>query len=176
MELKELTDKTLEILNIESVYNMSERLFKCVTENEESTYKKFCELIDNDLSIDWMQKIFQYYHADRKDKMQYYTPKSLADFMGLLAGESKTVIDMCAGSGALTIQKWNQNPNLEFELYEFDDNVLPFLMFNMALRNINCTILHADILKMEIYRTFKIKKGEKFGICKEVKNEYFANI
>lgn len=168
MELKELTEKTLEILEIESTFNMSERLLKCVTNNEERIYEQFCKLVDNDLSIDWLQKIYQYYQADRKEKMQDYTPKSLADFMGLLAGESKNVIDMCAGSGALTIQKWNRNPDLEFTLYEFDEKVIPFLLFNMAVRNISCIVFQADVLQMEIFKQYKITKGERYGRLQEV--------
>lgn len=169
MELKELTDKTLDILKVKSTSDMSERLLKCVINNDELIYEQFCNLIDNDLSTDWLQKIFQYYQADRKDKMQDYTPKSLADFMGELAGdESIKVIDMCAGSGALTIQKWNRNHDLEFTLYEFDSNVIPFLLFNMAIRNITCTVCHADVLQMEVYKTYRIKKGERFGVCEEI--------
>ena len=122
-----------------------------------------------------VQKIFQYYQADRKEKMQDYTPKSLADFMGLLAGDSDTVIDMCAGSGALTIQKWNRNQELKFALNEFDVKVIPFLLFNMAIRNISCVVLHADVLQMEIYKEYRITKGEKYGVFKEVDSEYHTN-
>ena len=175
MELKELTEKTLEILEIESISNMSERLLKCVKNNEERIYEQFCELVDNDLSIDWLQKIYQYYQADRREKMQDYTPKSLADFMGLLAGESTKVIDMCAGSGALTIQKWNRNHDLDFTLYEFDEKVIPFLLFNMAVRNISCIVFQADVLQMEIYKQYKITKGERYRILKEVYSEHYTN-
>lgn len=175
MELKELTDKTLELLEINNTDEMSSRLFEVVKNNSNQIYEQFIELVSNDLSIDWLQKIFQYYQADRKDKMQDYTPKSLADFMGLLAGESENIIDMCAGSGALTIQKWNRNHNLKFILYEFDEKVIPFLLFNMAIRNISCTVCHSDVLQMEVFKTYKIIKGESFGIFKEVENEHFTN-
>ena len=65
-----------------------------------------------------MQKIFQYYLADRKVKMQDYTPVSLAKFVGKLVRTENehTVYDLCAGSGALTIQKWNLNNELKFFL------------------------------------------------------------
>ena len=171
MELKELTEKTLKLLEIESTDEMSKRLFDVVRNNDIHVYEHFCELIENDLSVDWLQKIYQYYQADRKEKMQDYTPKTLADFMGLLAGESEIVIDMCAGSGALTIQKWNRNHDLDFVCYEFDENVIPFLLFNMVLRNIKCKIYHSDVLQNEIFHTYKISPGDKFGIFKEVENE-----
>lgn len=168
MELKELTEKTLSLLEIENTDEMSKKLFEIVSTNNFQICEQFANLVENDLSVDWLQKIFQYYKADRKEKMQDYTPKSLADFMGLLAGESENVIDMCAGSGALTIQKWNRNHDLKFTLYEFDKNVIPFLLFNMMLRNISCTVYHADVLQMDIFKQYQITKGEKYGVFKEV--------
>lgn len=170
MELKELTEKTLELLEIKNTDEMSKRLFDVVRNNDVQIYEKFDKLIDNDLSVDWLQMIFQYYHADRKEKMQDYTSKTLADFMGRLAGNSETIIDMCAGSGALTIQKWRRNPDLKFLLYEFDENVVPFLLFNMAVRNISCTVYHADVLQQEVSHTYTVSKGERYGIFKEVEN------
>lgn len=142
MELKELVEKTLDLLEIENT---------------------------DEMSVDWMQMIFQYYHADRKEKMQDYTPKSLARFVSRLAGESDVIIDMCAGSGALTIQKWSMTPEQKFELYEFDENVIPFLLFNMAVRNIECTVYHADVLQDEVFHTYTVSKGDKYGEVKEVK-------
>lgn len=175
MELKQLTEKSLELLEIENTDEMSKRLFEVVSNNNIQIYEQFVKLVENDLSVDWLQKIFQYYQADRKEKMQDYTPKSLADFMGLLAGESDIVIDMCAGSGALTIQKWNRNHDLKYALYEFDEKVIPFLLFNMAVRNISCVVFHADVLQMDIFKEYRIIKGEKYGIFKEVDSEYNAN-
>ncbi len=171
MELKELCNKTVELFGISDIADLGNALMKCVKENDIQKYAAF-QIIVKDLSVDWLQMIFQYYYADRKDKMQDYTPKTLADFMGKLAGNTDVVIDMCAGSGALTIQKWNRNSNLEFWLYEFDKNVIPFLLFNMTIRNIACTVYHADVLQMEIFHTYNIAKGDKFGVCKEVTNEH----
>lgn len=116
MELKQLTENVLNYLEVENINEMSKKIFDSVIKNDYDFYDNFLRLfkimsedlvqVSEVLSEDFMQKIFQYYLADRKEKMQDYTPKSLADFMGLLAGDSDTVIDMCAGSGALTIQKW----------------------------------------------------------------------
>lgn len=175
MELKQLCERTLEIFEIDDIKCLQQRLFDCVRRNDVGTYAAFHSLV-SDLSVDWMQMIFQYYYADRKEKMQDYTPKALADFMGKLAGESEIIVDMCAGSGALTIQKWNRNHDLKFRLYEYDERVIPFLLFNMALRNIDCTVFHSDVLQDEIYRTYRIKKGEKYGIFEEVGDGSIANI
>lgn len=174
MELKELCNRTIKLFEISDITELGKSLMNCVKNNDIQKYSDFKNLVE-DLSVDWLQMIFQYYQADRKEKMQDYTPKSLADLMGLLVGNSETVIDMCAGSGALTIQKWNRNHDLKFILYELDENVIPFLLFNMALRNIECIIGQADVLQKEIYHTYKIEKGEKYGIFKEVENEFIVD-
>lgn len=174
MELKELTDRTCEIFGCSTAQELGNRLMLCVSYNNTEKIKAFHDLVE-DLKVDWLQKIFQYYQADRKEKMQDYTPKSLADFIGRLAGDSDTVIDMCAGSGALTIQKWNQNNNTRFVLYEFDENVIPFLLFNMMLRNIECTVYHADVLQNEIFHTYKVSRGDRYGVFKEVQNGNITN-
>lgn len=167
MELKELTNKILEIFEVKSEDALAEKIFDAVKNN---TTKKFCEFRDlvGDLSTDWLQMIYQYYLADRKEKMQDYTPKSLGIFMAKLAGPSDKITDLCAGSGALTIQKWNENHEQSFELYELDEKVIPFLLFNMVVRNIECIVYHSDVLKQEIYHTYRISKGNEFGKFTEV--------
>ena len=177
MELKQLTERITNYLEVENVNEMSKKIFDSILKNDTTFYENFLGLLDVSsedlvkvgevLSEDFMQKMFQYYLADRKEKMQDYTPLSLAKFVGMLAGEEKNVIDMCAGSGALTIQKWNLDHDKKFLLYEFDENVIPILIFNMSIRNIECIVCHADALKMEVFKSWKVEKGEKFGIIKE---------
>ena len=170
MELKKLTEKTMEVFEISNINEMPDKLFDICIKNDFKYHGLFEELVQ-DLSIDWLQKIFQYYEADRKEKMQDFTPLSLARFIGKLAGESDIIIDMCAGSGALTIQRWNLDKDKEFILYEYDEKVIPLLLFNMAIRNIKCVVYHSDVLQQEIYHTYQISTGDKYGIVKEKNNE-----
>lgn len=165
MELKELTEKTLELFKVKTTDELSNSIMQAVEGNNLQMYEQFLSMVE-DLSIDWLQMIFQYYEADRKEKMQDYTPASLARFAGKLNGDADVVIDMCAGSGSLTIQKWNLNNNTKFILYEFDEKVMPFLLFNMAIRNIECIVHRSDVLQQEIFNTWHITKGEKFGTIK----------
>ena len=167
MELSEICRKTLENFKVDSVKDLSEVLFTVCKENDIEKIKGFADIVQ-DLSIDWLQKIFQYYEADRKDKKQDFTPKSLAELVGLLVGDDTEIVDMCAGSGALTIQKWNQNKNSTFKRFELDEKVIPYLAFNMILRNIECEIYHADVLSNEIFHVYKIEKSESFGRLKEL--------
>lgn len=162
MELKELTDRALELFGVDNPDNLGSALMESVSNTDK--LKAFCDLVGGDLSIDWLQMIYQYYLADRKEKKQDYTPKSLARFMGMLAGDDETIVDMCAGSGALIIQKWNQNHDTKFKAIEIDDNVIPFLLFNMVLRNIRCRVFQMNALTGEdAARVWDIVKGEEFG-------------
>jgi type I restriction enzyme M protein len=161
IELKELTEKTLEIFDCQSVEDLSTALMESL--EDENKLQAFSEMVGNDLTKDWLQMIFQYYQADRKEKKQDYTPKCLAQFLSRLIGESAESIDMCAGSGALTIQRWIENPDTVFYCYEIDKKVIPYLLFNLIIRNISATVNQCDILQDEIYNVWKITKGEKYG-------------
>lgn len=171
MELKELTSKVIELLNIESPEQIPDSLMGIVLNGKTEYFDRFYNLVE-DLSIDWLQKIFQYYLADRKVKMQDYTPVSLARFVGkLLQTENeRSVYDLCAGSGALTIQKWNLNNELKFVCYEYDKTVIPILLFNLAVRNIDAVVVNGDALQDEVFATYLVKKGDKYSSVKKAEN------
>lgn len=176
MELLHLKEKVLSLFKIKEVEELPGAIETILfSESKNEIFEKYLELVENDLTKDHLQKIYQYYLADREGKNQDFTPLSLARFAGMLSGDADTVVDMCAGSGALTIQKWILNKNKEFLLYELDENAIPFLIFNMAIRNIKCIIHQADVLQMEIYKTYQIDKGDKYGIIKETGNGAHTN-
>lgn len=162
MELKELTDRTFELFEVNSPDDLGSALLKNI--NNTDKLKAFRELVDGDLNTDWLQMIYQYYLADRNEKKQDYTPKQLAKFMGVLSGSSEATIDMCAGSGALIIQRWSQMPEAAFTAIEIDDKVIPFLLFNMVIRNIRCGVFQMNALSGdEPIHVWRITKGEQFG-------------
>ena len=171
MELRELTSKVIELLNIESPEQIPDSLMEIVLNGKVEYFDRFCNLVE-DLSIDWLQKIFQYYLADRKVKMQDYTPVSLARFVGKLVQteNERIVYDLCAGSGALTIQKWNLNNKLKFVCYEYDKTVIPILLFNLAVRNIDAVVVNGDALQDEVFTTYLVKKGDKYSSVKKTEN------
>jgi type I restriction-modification system DNA methylase subunit len=159
MELKQLCEKTLEIFEIDDISELSDRLLETVINHDVEKFQAFSETVE-DLSVDWLQKIFQYYEADRTEKKQDYTPKSIAKLVSeLTKTDGKTVYDICAGSGALTIQKWVQNPDKIFICEELDKKVIPFLLFNMVVRNMNGYVINRNVLTMETFKVYKVEKG-----------------
>lgn len=167
MELKRLVEEVKLIFGVKDITELRDILLDIVLDNKIECYQKFKELVE-DLSVDWLQKIYQYYEADRKEKKQDYTPTSLAKFVSKLSASNEdTVLDMCAGSGALTIQKWNENKNLKFICEEFDDNVIPFLLFNLSIRNIEAIVIQKDVLEDKEYKRYKVIKSEEFATVEE---------
>lgn len=121
-----------------------------------------------DLTTDWLQAIYQYWLADRDGKKQDYTPRSISHLVARLATLSDgTIQDVCAGSGALTIAVWSIDPSREFECIEFDENVIPFLLFNLAIRNIKATVLQKDVLKDDVYAKYVVIPTEEIGRVKK---------
>ena len=163
MELKELSESLVKLFGVDEVCDLANALREAALNQDTKIMEEFVYLVGGDLSVDWVQKVFQYYDADREKKKQDYTPKSLADLTGRLIGECETVIDLCAGSGALTIQRWNQDKDCKFECVEYDDKAISYLLFNLAIRNIEAVVKRMDVLSDDTFEVFEITKGERFG-------------
>ena len=161
MELKELTDKTLQLFHVTDVADLGKALMEHL--DDKDSMCEYKALVDGDLTKDWLQMIYQYYMADREKKKQDFTPACLGKLMSKLAGSAETIVDMCAGSGALTIQRWAENPAQKFELYEIDENVIPYLLYNLALRNIEADVWQGDVLTGDFTARYKVMKGEEYG-------------
>ena len=71
MELGALCKKTLSIFECENVKELGGELYDAVMNGEIAKLTAFCNTV-GDLSVDWLQKIFQYYEADRQEKKQEY--------------------------------------------------------------------------------------------------------
>lgn len=157
MELKELTEKFKAIFGELEDFNL-----ELLTE---SNCSKYLELINNDLETDYLQKIWQFFMADRENKKQDFTPKSLGKLISELTKSTaeEWVYDMCSGSGALTIQKWCTNKNLKFVCEELDEDLIPFLIFNLKIRNIEGYVINGNVLTGERKTVYKLTKGEKFS-------------
>lgn len=165
MELKELTAKICDLFGCVSIETLPDKImFSLFSQNPIMYFDKYKELCP-DLTVDWLQRVYQFYHADREKKKQDYTPVSLAKLVAFLSytpGE-KVVYDCCAGSGALAIQKWCTNQDLRFVCEELDVNVLPVLLFNLCIRNIDATVVNKDILTGDIVNSYKVIRGSKYG-------------
>lgn len=165
MELSELTEKTLKIFGLESVGDLGDALMQSVLNNQEDKFQAFVDLVNGELNKDWLQMIYQYHLADRKELKQDYTPASISLLLAKYAKRNaiKEIVDVCAGSGALTIQQWVENKDITVKCQEIDSNVIPFLLFNLVIRNITGVVEHKDVLANVVFSEYLIKRGEKFA-------------
>ena len=167
MELKALTTEFRKLIGSDDICTAIRDILFSERKNE--VLDQYVKLINEDLETDELQKIFQYYHADRKEKKQDFTPKSIGR---LCASITKTdgdvVYDLCAGSGSLTIQKWVQNRHKTFICEELDQNVIPILLFNMSVRNMTGYVINRNALTLDYIKCYGVKSGERFSDIKEV--------
>ena len=170
MELKEVANTIFSLLGVDSHMEFTNALKNKIYSKEFKTFcDKYIELFP-DLSIDWMQRIYQFYCSERKEKKQDYTPVSLSRLVAALTAtqEEKSVYDCCAGSGSLTIQKWCLNKNLHYVCEELDDNVIPVLLFNLCIRNIEATVTQKNVLTGETFKSYQTIKGDKYASVQEM--------
>ena len=169
MELYEFYKKFTELVGTSDLQEIPKALEKHIETNNESFFKSL-KTVHDDLTTDHLQPIFQYYMADRKEKMQDYTPSCLGKLVAKLnhLENAKSCYDMCAGSGSLTIQAWNLNPECTFICEELDPRVIPFLLCNLIIRNIQGLVIHGDILSKERFKAWRLCKGHEFSTVLEI--------
>ena len=166
VELLEFKNKILNLCNVSEIKDIGGVLMKSVLEQNTEFFNEYNKIIDN--SKDWLQALWQYYEADREEKKQDYTPKSLCKLVSALAGECITVYDCCGGSGALTIEML-KNGNIESVfIEELDERVIPFLLFNLCLNNASGYVVNGDVLTCEQFKCYELTKGEKYSTCRVI--------
>lgn len=117
-----------------------------------------------DKSVDLFRDFFQEEQADRKSLKQDYTPDEISELVSRLAPLGNNLLDVCAGTGTLTISYLARHKADFVRCEEFSSRVIPFLLLNLALRNQEGEVVHKDVLTGEIFGIYEIKKGEEFGI------------
>lgn len=164
-----------KLLGVKESYQASYELEKIIfdrTQREEMFGRFLAER--SDLSFDWFTEYFQEEQADRKEKKQDFTPDSVVQIASRLLGDTDSNADICAGTGGLTIKRWNENKNARFYCEEFSDRAIPFLLFNLSIRNMNATVWHGDSLSRECFGIYELTAGERFSSIKKVEESQFT--
>lgn len=117
-----------------------------------------------DKTIDLFRDFFQEEQADRKSLKQDYTPDEISELVSRLAPSGNNLLDVCAGTGTLTISYLARHKADFVRCEEFSSRVIPFLLLNLALRNQESEVVHKDVLTGEIFGIYEIKKREECGV------------
>ena len=126
-----------------------------------------------DKTIDLFRDFFQEEQADRKSLKQDYTPDGISELVSRLAPAGNSLLDVCAGTGALTVSYLARHKANFVRCEEFSSRVIPFLLLNLALRNQESEVVHKDVLTGEIFEIYQVEKGEEYGAIR--KKEQMAN-
>lgn len=156
----------MSLCKVSDIKDIGEALLNVVLNHNVDFFNKYKSMIDD--NKDWLQALWQYYEADRAEKKQDYTPKSLCKLVSALAGDCKTVYDCCGGSGALTIEMLKSHKIDNVYVEELDEKVIPFLLFNLCFHNANGFVVNGDVLSLEQFKCFELIKGENYSTCKIV--------
>lgn len=163
-------DENINSNEIESLFGVTESFMLpdklmglMFSEEINIIFEKYSDM-QGDLSYDGFTDYFQEEHSSRKAMMQDFTPKELTELVGSIAGaDVMTCLDVCAGTGGLTIAMHSIAPKCEFFCEELSQRALPILLFNLAVRNISAYVSNKNVLSGEVIGCYRVIRGERFG-------------
>lgn len=157
-------EKINELIDVEESFHASYKLTEIlkVKKERELLFRKFLE-IETDFSFDWFTEYFQAEHSDRKGKKQDFTPDGIVRVASGVLSQTISNADICAGTGGLTIKRYSENKDASFYCEEFSDRAMPFLLFNLAIRNVDAIVCHGDSLTREFKAIYKLSKSSEFS-------------
>lgn len=117
-----------------------------------------------------LDKLYQEEHSDRKNLKQDFTPRELAELISELddVEESAEILDVCAGIGNLTVQITKKKQNSNITAVELSKRAIPFLLLNLAMQNVNATVINGNFLTGENYKIYKLEKTKAYSDITEV--------
>lgn len=154
------------LFGITESFELPDRLMSLLFTDE------ICEIMEKyveaeqDLSSDGFTEYFQEEHSNRTAMMQDFTPKEVGELVARIGAEGdniNSVLDVCAGTGGLTIAAHNLLPSATFYCEELSKRAVPLLLFNLAVRNISAYVSNKDVLTGKTFEAYRIAKGERFG-------------
>ena len=176
------TEQINRILNVNDSYKQPAKLLELMLDETKrvETFHQFLE-IETNMSYEWFQGSYELEHADRKGGKQDFTPRSVGKLLSQLVNKNtQNYYEVACGNGGIMIQSWheqrmnagigNYNPTaFWYQVEELSDRSLPFLIFNMAIRGMNGTILHGDSITREFKDVYFIRNmSEQYGPFSEV--------
>ena len=159
-----------ELFGIKESFELPQKLLETLFDNE--LKNKLCDdflKYDIDLTHDILRDYFQEEHSNRNDLKQDYTPDCLCNLLFQLAPQANNILDVCAGTGAISINFLNSRNKInEYQLEELSARSIPVLLFNLIIRNANAIVYHKNVLTKEINHIYKLTKSEKYSNIEEI--------
>lgn len=156
-------------MGISEAWELPEVLLSVMLDDarREPILSQFADAMD-DLTHDNLTDYFQDEHGDRDALKQDFTPMALCDLVADMAGDAESYLDVCAGTGGLTISLWARHPDAMFRCEEFSARTVPALLLNLAIRNARAEVIRRDVLTGETFACYALDPGERFSHVSEV--------
>lgn len=158
---KTTTEAINELFGISESFELPETLLKTLLVEEEKN--RLCDefmKLDFGCRNDCLRDYFQENNANRSNLKQDYTPDCLCQLISELVPSTDKVIDICAGTGAITI---GIGRNIQYQCEELSSASIPVLLLNLALRNVNAVVLQKDVLLNEVKAIYKLSQSNKYS-------------
>lgn len=158
--MSEIREKIHELFGVKEPHELPAAMMAVV--NDSTKLSAICakyKYIFPDTAHDYLRDYFQENQADRSNLMQDYTPQSICQIVAEITGKRQLIADLCAGTGSLTLEAWRRNPDSEFICYELSSAAVPFLCFNLAVRNVSAWVVHGDLLTDEVQAVYRVHDG-----------------
>lgn len=151
-------------LHINEAFEMPVKLMECL-KDKEARESLFLRVLanDSDLSKDTLSVSFQEQLGNRSELMQDFTPDAICRIIAGLTGSTSSIADICAGSGGLVIRTLNTNCDSNYLVEEKSKAAISVLLFNLAIRNVNATVIQCDVLTRKEEAVYKLTKGKNFS-------------
>lgn len=171
-----------KIFGVDDSYKAPEKIMEIIynKKEREELFKKMLEVNNYDVSFDWFHEYFQNEHADRKNKKQDFTPKTVAKLLTSLVSEAEKeegfFYECCVGTGGIMITYWdnfrrkyspfNYEPCFQYaHVEELSDRAIPFLLINMMVRGMNGVVVHCDVLTRKCKNAYFICNTKNDHMC-----------
>lgn len=164
------TEAINKLFGIKESFELPGVLLKKLLDKEEKD--KLCSefmQFEFDTRNDCLRDYFQINNANRSNLKQDYTPDCLCKLVAELLPPCERIIDVCSGTGALSIA----SNKAEFhECEEISNASIPVLLFNLCVRGMNATVAKKDVIKNEVETVYKLIRNGKYSDV-EIMSEYF---
>lgn len=156
-------------LNISEAWKVTEALMSVILDDARRN-----ELLTtiagetDDMAHDGFTTYFQDEHGDRDALKQDFTPHAVCDLIAGMVGSAERLLDVCAGTGGLTISLWAKNPTAHFRCEEYSERALAILLLNMAMRNMSAEVVRRDVLTGETFASYVLTPTDKFSVVEQV--------
>lgn len=149
-----------DLIGIRESYEMPERLMEILTGESVCEFYEKMLTLNIDLSKDVLRDYFQEEHGDRGKLKQDYTPDCVCKLVRRLSGDDKDVLDVCAGTGALSIACGAGGYH---RAEEVSTRALPVLLLNFGIRGYRGEVALRDVLTGEAEQIYEMQPCGEFS-------------